>query len=118
MNDRQVHLEHFECSGHRVTPIKDHPAWQGRRKSDHAAHQSAFEPSGQANTSGSKWADFLCFWVPITVRLAIENAYRSVNWWGLFVLAMCALSSALVTVGLMGWSGYDFRPLVALLGFR
>lgn len=77
------------------------------------------EPVGQ--TFGSKLADLIAmYWygLPITTRLAIENALRGVNWWGLFAVGMCLLSSALVTVGLMGWSGYDFSPLVALMGFR
>lgn len=57
-------------------------------------------------------------WLPLLTRLAIENAWRRVSWWGVLTVALCALSAGLVTVGLMGWTGYDFRPLVALLGFR
>lgn len=79
----------------------------------------AVMPEGK--TFGSKLADFIAmYWygLPITTRLAVENAWRRVNWWGLFVLCMCLLSCALMTIGIFGATGTDLSVLTDLLGFR
>lgn len=105
MNDRQVHLE-LESRTHRVCEIGNHPS---------------FRPATRAQagkTSGSTLRDFAWFWLPINFRLAVENIYRSVNWWGLFVLCMCLLSCTLMTIGIFGATATDLSVLTDLLGFR
>ena len=60
------------------------------------------------NTSGSKLTDVIWFWLPITVRLKLENLARSVDWWRLLAVLLClasavgVLSALILASGLVG----------------